>query len=127
MSKKVATRTTLASAIAALALGFAFCADAQAADKSMEMKDGHSHSPGSMEMHHSMMKGMKDMESMKPSGDADRDFAAMMKMHHQMALDMAEVELKNGKDANMRTMAKNIISAQKKEIKQFDEWLAKHK
>ena len=127
MLKKIALPKTIASAVVTLALGFAFCAVAQAADKGMEMKDGHAHSPGSMEMHHSMMKGMKDMESMKSSGDADRDFATMMKMHHQMALDMTEVELKNGKDAKMRTMAKNIISAQKKEIKQFDEWLARHK
>ena len=27
----------------------------------------------------------------------------------------------------MRTMAKKIIAAQKKEIAQFDKWIAKHK
>jgi len=74
------------------------------------------------------MKGMmKNMESMKMSGDTDQDFATMMKMHHQGAIDMAQMELQSGKDAKMRAMAKGIIKAQRKEIKEFDRWLAKRK
>ena len=84
-------------------------------------------SMGSMDMHKGMMGGMKEMESMPMSGDADQDFAMMMKKHHQMALDMAEVELRNGKDGKMRQMAKNIIDSQTKEIKEFDLWLDKNK
>ena len=80
-----------------------------------------------MPMHKSMMKGMKDMEAMKSSGNVDHDFAMMMKKHHESALDMAQVELQHGKDAKMRSMAKNIIASQKKEIKEFDQWLAKQK
>ena len=80
---------------------------------------------GDMQGH---MKGMmKNMESMKPSGDTDKDFAMMMKMHHQGAIDMAEMELKNGKDATLRSMAKKIIKDQQKEIKDLDKWLAKQK
>ena len=82
---------------------------------------------GSMDMHKGMMGGMKEMETMPMSGDADQDFAMMMKKHHQMALDMAEVELRNGKDGKMRQMAKNIIASQTKEIKEFDLWLGKNK
>ena len=78
-------------------------------------------------MHESMTGMMKRMESMKMTGDTDRDFAMMMKVHHQGAIDMAEMQLKNGKDPKMRAMAKRIIEAQKKEIKQFDQWLAKRK
>jgi hypothetical protein len=78
-------------------------------------------------MHESMTGMMKNMESMKMTGDTDRDFAMMMKVHHQGAIDMAEMELKNGKDAKMRAMAKRIIDAQKKEIKEFDQWLGKRK
>ncbi len=109
---------------------------AQAADKSGPMSKQHHESMSakgdaksmdSMDMHHSMMKGMKDMESMKSSGNIDRDFAMMMKKHHESALDMAQVELQHGKDAKMRSMAKKIIASQKKEIKEFDQWLAKHK
>ena len=82
---------------------------------------------GGGDMKGSMMGMMKSMESMKMTGDTDRDFAKMMKMHHQGAIDMAQVELKNGKDAKMRAMAKRIIEAQQKEIKEFDQWLGKQK
>jgi uncharacterized protein (DUF305 family) len=78
-------------------------------------------------MRDSMMGMMKDMESMKLSGNTDRDFAMMMKIHHQGAVAMAQAELKSGKDAKMRAMAKQIIEAQQKEIKEFDQWLAKRK
>ncbi len=90
----------------------------------------HSNMPGmaaSADMHGSMKGMMKSMESMKMSGDTDKDFAMMMKMHHQGAIDMAEMELKSGKDPKMRSMAKSIIKDQQKEIRKFDEWLAKQK
>jgi uncharacterized protein (DUF305 family) len=77
------------------------------------------------DMHGSMMGMMKNMDSMKMTGDTDRDFAMMMKVHHQGAIDMAKMELQSGKDATMRAMAKRIIEAQQKEIGEFDRWLAK--
>ena len=82
---------------------------------------------GGGDMRESMMGMMKSMESMKMSGNTDRDFAMMMKVHHQGAIDMAQVELKSGKDAKMRAMAKGIIAAQQKEIKEFDQWLERRK
>ena len=48
----------------------------------------------------------------------------MMRVHHQSAITMAEAELQNGKDPQMRAMAKDIIRAQKKEIAAFDKFLA---
>lgn len=59
------------------------------------------------------------------TGDADVDFNKQMKVHHQAAVDMAEAELANGKDAESRKLAQEIISAQKTEIAQIDAWLAK--
>ena len=80
---------------------------------------------GDMQGH---MKGMmKHMESMKMTGNTDVDFATMMKMHHQGAIDMAQMELQSGKDAKMRSMAKRIIKDQQKEIKELDQWLGKRK
>lgn len=79
-----------------------------------------------MDMRGSMMDMRKSMDAMKPSGDIDYDFAAMMRVHHQGAVDMAELELKKGQDPEMKQMAKEIIAAQKKEIAKFDEWLAAH-
>lgn len=74
------------------------------------------------------MEGMNEaMKSMPMSGNPDVDFAMMMRAHHQGAIDMAQVELNTGKDPAMRNAAKKIIAAQKKEIAEFDRWLAKHK
>ena len=60
------------------------------------------------------------------TGDADKDFAMMMIPHHQGAIDMANIELKYGKDETLRAMAKMIVVAQEKEIKEIQDWLAKH-
>ena len=87
----------------------------------------HKGAAGPHDMKASMMMGMDGMQKMQMSGDTDKDFAMMMKMHHQQALNMAEMELANGKSAEMKAMAKQIIVAQKKEIAQFDKWLAKQK
>ena len=82
---------------------------------------------GPGDMKHSMTMGMESMQKMPMSGDVDKDFAMMMKIHHQGALEMAQMELAQGKSAEMKAMAKQIIASQKKEIAQFDNWLAKQK
>ena len=80
---------------------------------------------GGMAMHQSMMSGMDAMKKLPVTGDIDRDFAVMMRAHHQQGVDMAEMQIMHGKSADMKAMAKNIITAQKKEIAQFDKWLIK--
>jgi uncharacterized protein (DUF305 family) len=75
-----------------------------------------------MAAHEKMMKNM----AMTPSGNIDMDFAMMMVPHHQGAIDMAEVELKHGKDTAMKEMAQKIIDTQKQEIEQFKKWQAEH-
>ena len=82
---------------------------------------------GSPDMKQSMKAGMEGMQQMQMSGDTDKDFAMMMKMHHEQALKMAEMQLAHGKSAELKAMATKIISGQKKEIAQFDRWLAKQK
>jgi uncharacterized protein (DUF305 family) len=62
-----------------------------------------------------MAKMMKDMV-VKPAGDVDRDFVAMMVPHHQGAIDMAVVELRYGKNEQLRRMAQEIIVDQTQEI-----------
>ena len=69
---------------------------------------------------------MKMMHGMPPyTGDADVDFNKQMRGHHVAAIEMAEVELKHGKDPVSRALAQEIIVAQKKEIAGIDAWLAK--
>ena len=97
-------------------------------NKSMDMKgmDMKGMDMKGMDMK-SMMKNSDDkMASMKMTGNADVDFAMMMRVHHQGAIDMAEAELRDGKDAQMRKLATNIIAAQKKEIAQLDKFLVKN-
>jgi uncharacterized protein (DUF305 family) len=59
-----------------------------------------------------MMRGM----TIKPTGDINRDFVAMMVPHHQGAIDMAEAELRYGKSAELRRIAREIIVDQMQEI-----------
>ena len=83
-------------------------------------------SGGQMDMK-GMMASMNDkMASMPSTGNPDVDFAMMMRMHHQGAIDMAQAQLKDGKSAEMKKMATKIIADQKKEIAQFDTYLAKN-
>ncbi len=96
-------------------------------NKSMDMKGMDSKGNGKGMDMKSMMKNNDDkMASMKMTGNADVDFAMMMRVHHQGAIDMAEAELRDGKDAQMRKLAKNIIAAQKKEIAQLDKFLTRN-
>jgi len=59
-----------------------------------------------------MMSGM----SVKPTGDVDADFAAMMIPHHQGAIDMAIAELRYGKNEQLRRISQEIIVDQQQEI-----------
>ena len=69
-----------------------------------------------------MMAGMM----VKPSGDIDADFAAMMIPHHQGAIDMAAVELKYGSDAAILQLAREIKAAQQPEIDRMRAWQSAH-
>jgi hypothetical protein len=59
-----------------------------------------------------MMAGM----DVKPSGDVDRDFVAMMSAHHQGAIDMALSILKYGHNEQLKRIAQEIIVDQQQEI-----------
>lgn len=100
-----------------------------APDASASMPQGHmlQGNSGSDEMKHAMMMGMDSMQKMPISSNTDKDFATMMKMHHQQGVDMAKIELAQGESPVMKAMARQIIAAQQKEIVRFDQWLAKQK
>ena len=63
-----------------------------------------------------MTKMMHDMAAVKPTGDVDRDFVAMMIPHHQGAVDMAQSLLRYGRNEQLRRLAREIIATQQQEI-----------
>jgi uncharacterized protein (DUF305 family) len=46
-----------------------------------------------------------------------------MRHHHQAAVEMAKVVVANGKDADVKKLAQEIVTAQEKEIATIDAWL----
>ena len=76
-----------------------------------------------------MMQAMDRMDAgmmaAKPTGDPDRDFAAMMIPHHQGAIDMAKLQLIFGHDPVMRRLAQAIIVEQQQEIELMRRFLQK--
>jgi hypothetical protein len=62
------------------------------------------------------MSKMMIAMAIQPSGDVDTDFVAMMVPHHQGAIEMAQAELRYGKNEPLRRMAQEIIVTQLQEI-----------
>jgi hypothetical protein len=62
-----------------------------------------------------MNKMMSDMV-IKPTGDVDRDFVAMMTPHHQGAIEMAQSVLRSGRNEQIRRLAQEVIVTQQQEI-----------
>ena len=98
--------------------------DMKGMDMDMKMMMPSPNDPPSTKGYKSAM--MKMMEAMpKFTGDADIDFMKQMRTHHEAAIDMAKVVLANGKDADTKKLAQEIVAAQEKEIATIDAWLKK--
>jgi uncharacterized protein (DUF305 family) len=52
----------------------------------------------------------------KPTGDADRDFAAIMMSLNRGAVDMARAEIKYGHNERIRQLAQQIVAARLQEV-----------
>jgi len=82
-----------------------------------------------MDMEYMMeqMEGMKKMDKAIDvqliTGDIDNDFATLMIWHHQSAIDDASGYLHHGNNAQLKTIANNIIKAQTMEIQELSDWL----
>jgi uncharacterized protein (DUF305 family) len=58
--------------------------------------------------------------------DADVAFVCGMIAHHQGAIDMAQVELRTGDNAESKKMAEKVVKEQGQEIAEMKEWLKKN-
>lgn len=61
------------------------------------------------------------------TGNTDHDFAELMIVHHQSALENARSVMEHGTSAEISEMAHAMINMQMMEIKQLQEWLLAHK
>lgn len=121
------TRLSLIAIASTLAISAALAqqpASKPATDPGMHMKmmmPMNSDSAATKGYKQSMMTMMSGMPAY--TGDSDIDFMNQMKGHHQAAIDMAKVELANGKDAEARKLAQETVVDQEKEIAMIDTWL----
>lgn len=67
------------------------------------------------EIRASMTKMMSAMNG-PSTGDVDKDFVSTMVAHHRGAIDMAQAELKYGRNVKLRRIASEIIVTQEQEI-----------
>jgi uncharacterized protein (DUF305 family) len=73
-----------------------------------------------------MQMNMDQMKGMQSTGNADNDFAALMKAHHTGGLLMAQLELGRGTDEQMKQMARKMIEDQQKDIAELDRFASGH-
>lgn len=71
------------------------------------------------EMMAAMDKMHAEMNSIRMTGDIDRDFTSLMIPHHRSAVEMARAYLKSGRDPELRRLAGNVIASQEAEIRQM--------
>lgn len=74
-------------------------------------------------LHTAMQTMMDSMHTYRPTGNADHDFAALMRLHHKSAVEMAQAQLTGGKDSSLRSLAQNIITGQQHEMNLFSTFL----
>ena len=121
MLSKIMRRLT-----APLALSIVLAAAPAMAQQSQGMQHDMPNTPASRAYMQSMATMNKTMMSQPMTGDADHDFASMMRSHHQAAVEMAKAEIQYGKNPEMKKMAEKVVADQSKEIKQLDKWLDSH-
>lgn len=73
-----------------------------------------------------MNQMMSSMSSMQMTQDPDQDFAMMMKVHHQEAINMSNIELSKGTNADLKQVAQKTIDDSQKDISDLNNFLSNH-
>src|SRR5713101_9919043 len=111
-------KTFISGALALLALALPAHVSAQTAVAADNAEQSHKQTAEASFMAENQAAMSKMMMGMavKPSGNVDADFTAMMIPHHQGAVDMAEAELHYGHNRKLRRIARNIVAGQRQQI-----------
>lgn len=89
----------------------------------LDSKESQNYQIFAKEAKEDMDKMMKEMHLDHYSNDVEKDYIQAMIAHHQGAIDASRQVLKYTKNQEIIKVANEIISAQEKEIKQFQELL----
>ena len=65
---------------------------------------------------------MEQLQQEQLNGDADHDFAHILILHHQDAIEMANVELQHGMNQQVKEIAQKIVDNNKKQIAELQTW-----
>jgi uncharacterized protein (DUF305 family) len=126
--KTILTKTWLLTLLLAVTVILAACGGAGGGQQGSgsgskqepaEKADGMDHSQmnhGSMDM---VSNGMARQMVMENGKYSDKAFIDAMVPHHQGAIEMARVALKNAEHAEIRELSRNIISSQQAEIEEL--------
>lgn len=80
--------------------------------------------PNSSMMNQAMMS-VTDLNKLKKAKPFDKEFIKQMVPHHQMAVMMAQMALKDAKHPEIRNLARSIIKSQSAEIAEMRMWYKK--
>jgi uncharacterized protein (DUF305 family) len=78
--------------------------------------------PGDLGVPEDEMGMSHDSSMLETATPFDREFIDMMIPHHQGAIRMAQVELAEGENAQVKRLAEAIVDAQAKEIDEMNMW-----
>lgn len=105
-----ARRRTTFAATAALSLGLTLTACSGAEDAGSTVEEG-------------VETGTEAAEEVAAHNDADTEFAQMMIVHHEGAVEMAELAIEKADSDEVRSLGERIAAAQQPEIDLMSGWL----
>jgi uncharacterized protein (DUF305 family) len=109
---------SLATSLSVTATSFAFAQDPAEAQR-RRAAAGDANEQQFLFENDLAMSNMNRGMLVRPTGDIDRDFVAVMISHHQGAIDVARAELKLGHNQQLKRLAQNIVSQQQHEVSQM--------
>lgn len=65
---------------------------------------------------------MEQLQQQELNGDADHDYAHLLIMHFEDAIEMAQVELQHGQDPELKRLAQQIVDENQRQISELETW-----